>query len=417
LSRCLTLVTRLMQCSKAAQSSTLTLCIHPLAASLCDRPPPPTASMNVLPLEPEAARTAVLWGGLALGLMLGAAGQASRFCVRGAIADWYALGSRGRMASWVLAVAVALAGTQLLISLQVFDATRALSWSNRLPWASCALGGLMFGAGMVLAAGCPQRSLVKAGSGNLRAVVTLLVAAVSAQMALRGVFAQARASTVDTWAMDLAGPQDLGSLGAATLGAMASPSTVRMAVLLLMLALMTAWLWQQRHSMRPVQWVGSAVVGLLVPAAWWLTGDVGFLPEHPETLEAAWMGTQSRRPEALTFTAPIAHSLDLLTFWTDQNTTLSFGVVLCLGAVLGSLMSSKLRGEFRLESFDNARELRNHLLGGVLMGVGGVTALGCSLGQGVTGLAMLSAGSFIAVGGIVLGALLVLRLGWVARPA
>jgi len=374
--------------------------------------------MSPLSPTPEVALHAVLWGGLALGLLLGAAAQASRFCVRGALADWFVLGNRGRMASWVLAVGVAMAGTQLLIALQLFDAPRALAWSSRLPWASLALGGLIFGAGMVLAAGCPQRSLVKAGSGNLRAVVTLVVAAVSAQMALRGVFAQARASTVDTWALDLGKPQDLGSLGAAALGVTAAtPAVMRAAVLLLLLALMAAWLWRHGGSMRRVQWVGSVVVGLLVPAAWLLTGWVGYLPEHPETLEAAWLGTQSGRPEALSFTAPIAHSLDLLTFWTDENTTLSFGVALCLGAVLGSLISAKLRGEFRLESFDSPRELGNHLVGAVLMGVGGVTALGCSVGQGVTGLAMLSAGAFIAVAGIVAGALLVLRLGWVERPA
>ncbi len=374
--------------------------------------------MSPLSPTPEVALHAVLWGGLALGLLLGAAAQASRFCVRGALADWFVLGNRGRMASWMLAVGVAMAGTQLLIALQLFDAPRALGWSSRLPWASLALGGLIFGAGMVLAAGCPQRSLVKAGSGNLRAVVTLVVAAVSAQMALRGVFAQARASTVDTWALDLGKPQDLGSLGAAALGVTAAtPAVMRAAVLLLLLALMAAWLWRHGGSMRRVQWVGSVVVGLLVPAAWLLTGWVGYLPEHPETLEAAWLGTQSGRPEALSFTAPIAHSLDLLTFWTDENTTLSFGVALCLGAVLGSLISAKLRGEFRLESFDSPRELGNHLVGAVLMGVGGVTALGCSVGQGVTGLAMLSAGAFIAVAGIVAGALLVLRLGWVERPA
>ena len=372
--------------------------------------------MSTTPPSPVDLTHWVLWGGVALGLALGAAGQASRFCVRGAIADWYTLGSRARMASWVLVVTVAMAGTQWLAATQVFDASRALAWSPRLAWASSAVGGLMFGAGMLLAAGCPQRSLVKAGSGNLRAIVTLLVAAVSAQMALRGVFAEARASTVDNWALDVNGAQDLGSLGAHLSGA-ASPGVWRAALVALLLAAAVLWLWRHGRSMSAAQWVGSAVLGLTVPAAWWLTGGLGFLAEHPETLEAAWLGTQSGRPEGLSFTAPIAHSLDLLTLWTDQNTTLSFGVALCLGAVLGSLVSALVRREFRWESFDNARELRNHLLGGVLMGVGGVTALGCSVGQGVTGLAMLSAGAVIAVAGIVLGALLVLRMGWVERPA
>jgi hypothetical protein len=151
-------------------------------------------------------------------------------------------------------------------------------------------------------------------------------------------------------------------------------------------------------------------VGLLVPAAWGLTGAIGFIPEHPDTLEAAWMGTHSNRPEALTFAAPIAHSLDLLTLWSDRNTTATFGVMVALGVLLGSTASALARKEFHVESFRNAGDMGNHLLGGLLMGFGGVTAMGCSIGQGISGMSLLSAGSCIAVAGIVGGAWLALRV-------
>ena len=118
----------------------------------------------------------------------------------------------------------------------------------------------------------------------------------------------------------------------------------------------------------------------------------------------------AHRPEALTFAAPIAHSLDLLTLWSDRNNTLSFGVMVTLGVVLGSLAAALLRKEFQVESFQNAEDMVNHLLGAVLMGFGGITAMGCSIGQGISGLSLLSAGSCLAVAGIVGGAWLGLRL-------
>lgn len=361
-----------------------------------------------LPLSPESAHLAVVGGALLLGLLLGAAGQASRFCVRGAIADWYAFGARGRMLAWVLVVAVAAAGTQLAIGLQLFEPARALPWSTRFAAASYLVGGLLFGYGMVLAAGCPQRSLVKAGAGNLKAIVTLLVAALAAQMTLRGVFGELRVHTLEPWVLTLSTPQDLGSLLARWLPG--SAQALRTTVLLLLLAVAAAWLWRHRREMTPGQGAASVLIGLLVPAAWLLTGWIGHLPEHPETLEPAWQGTQSRSPEALTFTAPIAHVLDLLTLWSDKNATASFGVMLAVGVLVGSFVSAKWRGEFRVESFANPQELRSHLVGGLLMGIGGVTAAGCSVGQGVTGLAMLSGGAVIAVAGIVAGSLLALRM-------
>jgi uncharacterized protein len=356
---------------------------------------------------PQGVNQLVLWGGLVLGLAFGAVGQWSRFCVRGAIADWIVFRGNSRLMSWILAVAVAALGTQMLVSLQLFDATRSLAWSNRFAWASCFVGGALFGYGMVLAGGCPQRSLVKTGAGDLKALITLIVTAVAALMTLRGAFAPLRVETLDKWSATLGSPQDLGSMSAAIMPV--SASAVRWFVVIALVVL-AAWLaWRNRKTMDTSHWIGGIAVGLLVPLAWLLTGHWGFLAEHPETLEPAWMGTQSRRPEGLSFAAPLGHSLDLLTLWSDKNTTASYGITVAIGVLIGSFVTAKLRKDFRLESFQNSTTLVSHLAGGLLMGFGGVTALGCSIGQGLTGLAMLSAGAIVAVLGIVIGAVLAVR--------
>jgi len=249
---------------------------------------------------------------------------------------------------------------------------------------------------------------VRAGSGSLKAWVTLVVAAVAAQMTLRGVLAMPRTAVLDAAGIRLPTSQDLGSILSPLLGMPAAG--LRWAALALLLATASLLLWRSRSAMDPGHWIGGVGVGLLIPAAWALTGHLGFIPEHPDSLEAVWMATYSHRPEALSFAAPIAHGLDLLTLWSDRNNTLSFGVVLTLGVLLGSAVSAAVRREFRVESFRDAADLGNHLLGGLLMGFGGVTAMGCSIGQGISGLSLLSAGSCLAVAGIVTGAWLSLRL-------
>lgn len=357
-------------------------------------------------LQPASLARYVVWGGLLLGLALGAVGQATRFCVRGAIADWVEFRSPGRLVSWLLAIAVGALAVQALLAAGAFDAGRTIYWGERFPWLSYLVGGLLFGYGMILAGGCPQRCLVKAGSGNLKALVTLVLIAIVSLMTLRGAFAGLRANGLDAFAITLGGPQDLGGLLGRNLSL--SPVALRWALALAILAAVLTLAWRVRAQLKAAHWAGGILVGLLVAAAFYLTGHVGFLPEHPETLEPAWLGTQSKRPEALSFSAPLGHALDLLTLWTDKATVATFGVMLALGTLVGSFVAARLRGDFKLESFQTPRELGAHAAGAALMGFGGITALGCSLGNGVTGLAMLSAGALIATAGITAGAWLAL---------
>lgn len=358
------------------------------------------------PLDPNGLAKLVVWGGLVLGLVLGAVGQATRFCVRGAIADWVESRQPGRLVSWLLAVAVGAVVVQAMIGAGLFDASRTIAWGDRFVWASYLVGGLLFGYGMILAGGCPQRCLVKAGSGNLRAAATLVVVAIVSLMTLRGAFAPWRVNALDAFAASLGGSQDLGAVLGRGLGV--APGLLRGLIAAAVLAAVLGFAWRVRRSVSTAHWLGGIAVGLLVAAAFFLTGTLGFLPEHPETLEPAWLGTQSRRPEALSFSAPLGHALDLLTLWTDKGTVATFGVTLALGVLLGSFATAKLRGEFRLESFRTPGEVGASVGGAALMGFGGITALGCSVGNGVTGLAMLSSGALLATAGITVGAWLAL---------
>lgn len=367
-------------------------------------------------VNPASIARVVVIGGLILGLLLGVVGQATRFCVRGSIADWVESGNRDRFAGWMLAVGVGAIGLQALAASGMVDATRTLAWSPRLAWVSCLVGGLIFGYGMILADGCPQRSLVKAGSGSLRSALVAVVAALAAVMTLRGVLAPVRANVLDTWSVQLQGPQDLGHVLATATGVPAV--TLGWVLAALVLAGTVAYAWRKHRGALRETWIAGVSVGLILIAALYLTGRMGFVAEHPETLEAAWLGTQSNRPEGLNFTAPLANSLDLLTLWTDKATVPTFGVMLVLGVLLGAYGSAMVRREFKLEGFESPREFGEHVLGAVMMGFGGVTALGCSIGNGVTGLAWLSTGSILAVAGITAGAWLRLRQGVrVLRPA
>ncbi|HWH73566.1 MAG TPA: YeeE/YedE family protein [Methylibium sp.] len=354
----------------------------------------------------------VLLAGFALGALFGAVAQRTRFCTMGAIADLVGFGDASRLRLWLWAVLVAALGTQALIVFGGVALEGSVNGGRHLNPAALALGGALFGFGMVLASGCPSRALVRLGGGNLKALVVLVGVGLVAQMALRGVFALPRVELLEPLAFALAGPQDLGSWLARVSGL--APAAARAVVGAALGLPLAWWLLREREFRRAEPLLGGLALGAVVVAAWWVTGALGHLAEHPETLEPAWLATGSHRPEALSFVAPAASLLELLTLWSDRSTTLSFGAATLLGVLVGAGATALLRREFRWEGFANPRDLAQHLIGAALMGLGGVLALGCSIGQGLSGLSLLAAGSFIAVAGIVAGALAALRYqAWV----
>lgn len=349
----------------------------------------------------------VLGIGFGLGALLGALAQRTHFCVMGAISDAVLLGERARLRQWVLAMAVALIGFNALVAAGWVSAAQTLYGGRQLLWLSQALGGLLFGFGMVLASGCGTKTLVRIGGGNLKSLVVLLVMGLAAFMTLRGLTAVARHAWLDRWVIELPAGQDLPSLLAPVLGLQVPQLALGLGLALGLLLL--AWVLRRPEGRSAEVWLGGSGVGLLVLAAWVLSSRFAFVPEHPATLEAAFLGTAGNRPESLSFVAPTAGLLDYLLFFSDRSKTLNLGVAVLLGVPAGAALSSLLRREFRWEGFRQTEDLVNHLLGAALMGLGGITALGCTFGQGLSGLSTLSLGSMLATGGIVVGAMAALR--------
>lgn len=345
----------------------------------------------------------VLGAGFGVGALLGWVGQRSHFCVMGAVADAVTMGSLDRARQWALAVAVAVLGFALLGSLGWVQPAQTLHGSSRLLWASHLVGGLMFGVGMVFASGCGGRTLIRAGGGNLKAWVVLVVMGLTGFMTMRGITAVLRTQTVDRLSIELGGGQDLPSL----LGLPALPVAAAVTAALLVFAC-----WGARSRAR---WVGGLGVGALVTLAWALTSHWAFVPEHPQTLEAAWVATSFNRPEAFSFVAPSAGLLDWLLFYSDASKRLNFGVCSLIGVLVGAAAAALAAREFRWEGFRQTDDLVKHLIGASLMGVGGVTAMGCTFGQGITGVSTLSVGSLLTVVGLVSGAWLTLQ--WQLRRA
>ena len=363
-----------------------------------------------LPAMTDAALAAlqqqVLWAALALGLAFGAIAQRSHFCTMGALADVVNMGDWSRMRMWVLAIGVAMLGFNAMVGLGWIKAANSLYAGPTLLWLSQTVGGLMFGFGMVLASGCGSKTLVRIGGGNLKSLVVFGVLGLSAWATLKGITAVLRVATLDRVSLALASGQDLPSL-AAELGGTPGQRAVLIGGLL-GLALV-AWALARREGRSFEVLLGGLGIGALVAALWWVSGVLGHLAEHPQTLEQAFLATNSQRMESFSFVAPLAYVLDGLVFFSDASKHLTQGMLLVLGVVLGSAAVALASGSFRWEGFGGVEDTANHLVGAVLMGVGGITAIGCTIGQGLSGLSTLSVGSLIATLGIVAGALAALR--------
>jgi hypothetical protein len=363
-------------------------------------------------MEPVAnPAVVVVWGGFALAFLFGAVANRANFCTMGAVSDIVNMGHWGRMRMWLLAIAVAIVGASLLAHAELVDLGKSIYRRPTLNWLSLALGGLAFGVGMSLAGGCANKNLVRVGGGSLRSLVVLTFVAISAYMTLKGLFGQWRASWLDPVTLDL-GRFGLKDQSLATLLAQATGLAPKTALLATMAALALALLVfvfrDRRFRANPTQWTAGLVLGAIVTAAWYLSGHLGF-GENPETMEPTFFATNTRTIESMSFVAPTAYTLELLMLWTDKSLHVSFGIATAIGVVLGSLVWALASRSFRWEGFASLDDLRNQLVGAVLMGFGGVTAMGCTIGQGMTGVSTLAIGSFIALAGILVGAAATLR--------
>jgi hypothetical protein len=217
-----------------------------------------------------------------------------------------------------------------------------------------------------------------------------------------------RVNTVDAVAVTLATGQDLPSLLAGSLG-LGRPQA---ALLLggLIGGALVIWALAKREGRSGDVLLGGIGIGAVIAAVWWVSGVMGHVAEDPNTLEEAFVGsTGGQRMEAFSFVSPIAYTLDWLMFFSDKSKVLTLAIVSVVGVAAGSAVYALASRSFRWEGFRGVEDTANHMIGAVLMGVGGVTALGCTIGQGLSGVSTLSIGSFIALASIIAGAVLSLR--------
>ncbi len=347
----------------------------------------------------------VLWATFAVTLGVGWVMARTNFCTMGAVSDIVNIGDWGRMKQWLGAIGVAILGTQGLHAAGLIDLGSSFYTVPRLVWLSHLLGGLVFGFGMVLASGCTSKTLIRIGGGSLKSLTVFVVLGLAGYMTLKGLVAVGRVATVDRVSVTLGDGQDLPRLLANSAGlADGSLPTVHLVVgLVIGLALLLYAFGRREHRTFDVV-VGAIGVGLGVTAIWWVSGNLGHLAEHPRTLEDAYLATNSGRMESLSFVAPMAYTLELLMYWSDTSRTLSLGIVAALGMVAGAFVNALLTRSFHWEGFAGTEDTANHLVGAALMGIGGVTALGCTIGQGLSAVSTLAVGGFISFVAIVTGA-------------
>src|SRR5215475_13767673 len=149
-------------------------------------------------------------GGLLLGALFGAVVFATNFCAMGSLSDIHNFGDRRRFRTWLLAAAVALVGARLLAAAGWVDLDKSMYLAaTGFNWTGHVLGGLMLGFGMVFAGGCPSRNLARAGGGDVRSLLALLVLGLFAHMTLGGLLAPLRAALEQATSIAL-GAQGLG---------------------------------------------------------------------------------------------------------------------------------------------------------------------------------------------------------------
>lgn len=335
-------------------------------------------------------------------VFLGALMHRTHFCTMGAVSDAVVMQNFDRLRQWALALAVAFMGFGLMSFLGLISPLKSIYATPAVYWLSSLLGGLLFGWGMVLSSGCGVKSLVRLGAGNLKSLLVLLVMGVTALMAMKGVLAIPRVQLLEqiTWSprqgvfvgqwishyFDL----DLGRgvFVAAAAGCL----------------LLSLWIFKDRGFWTIFN-VGTGLsVGLVICAFWLISGVLGHGMEHPDTLEEFFLATSSRKMEALSTTAPVAMILDSLMYFSDGTKRLTLGMVSVLGICTGAFFSARVAGTFKVEAFVSKADLSRHLMGGCLMGLGAVLAMGCSVGQGLSGLSTFSLASLFASLGIFLGA-------------
>jgi len=340
-------------------------------------------------------------GGI-IGLVLGFVARYTRFCTLSAVETALYGANWQQMRMWLLAIAVAALGTALLVDQDMVDLSETAHYLPRFALAGPILGGLLFGLGMAAVGTCGFGSILRAGGGDLRGAFTVLIVGVVGYMTIRGFLAVPRLTLVEPLSIPLADGETATIASLIALGTGWELGAIQLPVALVVCGAIIAWCCASKAFLRNRMMVfGGVAVGLVVVAGWYTTGYIGADDFDPQPVES------------ISFVAAAGSTVVYLMTYTGA--TISFPVGLFAGVLAGSFFAAWIKHELRLEGFDEPREMRRHLVGAVLMGAGGVLSMGCSIGQGLSGVSTLALPSFLALISMWVGAaagLHILIHGW-----
>ena len=335
-------------------------------------------------------------GGFIIGTAFGATIFATNFCTMGSLSDILTFGDYRRFRAWVLASATALAGTQMLSIAGIVPLDRAMYLSPTLNWSGNILGGLMFGFGMVFAGGCASKNLARTGGGDLRSLLTLIVMALFAYMTLGGILGPVRNWLEQATSIDLKpwhlGTQNLGEIVGAVLR-IGQPIGTQVAAAGCLAAAAVYCFKDARFRASRIHVLSGIAIGLCVIAGWALTG-----------LAFDDLADKPTAPQSLTFVRPSADAIEWLQRFTAAMIP-GFGAATVFGTIFGAFCAASAMGRFKVATFSSVAETKRGLFGAALMGIGGVLALGCTVGQAITGVSTLALGSFLTFAALVCGGL------------
>lgn len=360
--------------------------------------------------------TEILLLAFIIAAIMGAVANKTNFCTMGAVSDWVNIGDTGRMRAWIFAMTVAMTGVLVLeasgvvaLPQDTFPPYRTANFA----WLRYLLGGVMFGIGMTLGSGCGNKTMIRIGGGNVKSLWVLIVAAIGAYFMLwtdffNTAFMSWMAPTIVNLSEYQIQSQELG----AVVGGLAGMSDTTQLHFILggiaVLALL-AFIFKSRDFRGSFDNIlGGAVVGLAVIAGWYITGGpMG--QQWKEYAEFAAEVPSRVAVQSYTFISPMGDAVRYL-LEPSKFSLLNFGVMALTGVIVGSLLYSLIKRSFRLEWFASFSDFIQHSIGGVLMGIGGVLSMGCTIGQAVTGVSTLAIGSIITFFAIVLGSALTMKI-------
>ncbi len=350
--------------------------------------------------NPAALVSYVTGGAFLLAFIFGAVGNKTNFCTMGAVSDWVNTGDLSRMRMWLLAIAVAILGATALQLAGLVDLSKSVYPGPNFTWLSYIVGGFLFGVGMTLGSGCGSKTLIRVGAGNLKSLIVYVFLGISAYMTLRGVLGAFRVGVLEKAAITLPAGQDLPALTGLS----------RTIVALVIAGAMLVFVYASRQFRSSFDYtLGGVVTGLVVVGGWFVSGHLGYVAEDPNTLQEAFVATNSGHMESFSFVSPMAYTLEYLMLWTDKSKIITYGIASAAGVIAGSAAYALVTKTFRWEGFRDAEDTANHIVGGLLMGFGGICALGCTIGQGITGFSTLALGSMMTFVCIVAGSALTMK--------